>query len=208
MDTFASQDIIRFLDKKKFVYIWGTKLPHWFQENKAVFITFRLADSLPQTKINELLDMKMKMLGNNSNDDNTLYNEEVVKRMEEWIDAGYGNCILKNPDIRRIVAESIHFFDGKHYALHSYVIMPNHVHILLSPLGGTPVLDYVGEIKRFTSVRINKMLGKVGKVWQKGIFDRLVRDSIEFERYWNYIVENPRYLSVDFYTLYTKNSML
>ena len=206
MDTFASQDIIRFLDKKKFVYIWGTKLPHWFQENKAVFITFRLADSLPQTKINELLDMKIKMLGNTSNNDNTQYNEEVMKRMEEWIDAGYGSCILKNPDIRKIVAESIHFFDGKHYVLHSYVIMPNHVHILLSPLGDTPVLDYVGEIKRFTSVRINKKLGKVGKVWQKGIFDRLVRDSIDFERYWNYIVENPRYLSPDSYTLYTKTA--
>ena len=204
MDTPVSYNNIQYLDKKKFVHIWGSKLPHWLQENKCVFITFRLADSLPQSKINELLDMKNKMLNNGTDDDTTRqhYNAEIVMKMEQWIDAGHGSCLLNRPEIRNIVADSIHFYDGKDYVLHSFIIMPNHVHILLSPLGNINVLDNIGKIKRFTSTQINKTINREGKIWQKGVFDRIVRDSLEFERYWNYIVENPKYLPPNSYTLY------
>ena len=206
--TDVPHDCIQFLEKKKFVYIWGSKLPHWFQDNKAVFVTFRLGDSLPQAKIDELLDIKKKMLSKSQDMNdvtiNQQYNVIVVAKMEEWIDAGYGSCILADEKIRKIVEDSIYFFDGVNYTLHSFVIMPNHVHILLSPIGSETVVDCIGKIKRFTAVRINNILNKDGKVWQKGTFDRLVRNSIEFERYWDYIVKNPRYLPVGSYTLYTR----
>ena len=48
--TDTTCDNIQFLNKKEFVHIYGKRLPHWFQENKTVFVTFRLADSLPQEK--------------------------------------------------------------------------------------------------------------------------------------------------------------
>ena len=202
-------DAIQFLDKKKFVYIWGSKLPHWFQEHKTTFITFRLADSLPQTKIEELLYIKRRMQqeGSFSNDAiaREVYNETIISKMDEWIDAGYGGCILKEPKTRRIVYDAIHYFDGKQYVLHSFVIMPNHVHILLTPICDIPILNYIGEIKRFTAVRINRLLHIEGKIWQKGTFDRLVRDSTEFQKYWDYIIKNPRFLSADCYTLYTRD---
>ena len=59
-EKYLPHDSIQYLDKKKYVNIWGDKLPHWFQENKTVFATFRLADSLPQEKKNELLDELLK----------------------------------------------------------------------------------------------------------------------------------------------------
>ena len=181
-------------------------MPHWFQENKTVFITFRLGDSLPQSKIEELLDLKRKMRCDGTFDAvvRQKYNAAVIDKMEEWIDAGYGSCILADKKVRDIVVDSILFFDNKHYLLHSFVIMPNHVHILLTPIGNAPILDDIGKIKRFTAVRINRILGTEGKIWQKGTFDRLVRDSAEFERYWDYIIDNPRCLPSENYTLYTK----
>ena len=206
--TNIPHDSIQYLEKKKFIHIWGKKLPHWFQEHKTVFVTFRLADSLPQEKIEELKELKRRMVLYESlsgNDEvHKEYNLEVARKIERWIDLGHGSCVLANQEIRRMVANAILFQNEDKYVVYAFVVMPNHVHILMSPLTNTTVVDIIGKIKSFTSKKINKALHTTGKVWQNGIFDRIVRDANNFEQYMNYIHNNPRNLPQNSYTLYLR----
>ena len=202
-------DSIQYLERKKYIHIWGKKLPHWFQEHKTVFVTFRLADSLPQEKIEELKELKKAMIVNENlcNDSNIRkeYNIEVARRIERWIDKGYGSCMLANPDMREIVDNAMRFYDKDKYLLFAFVVMPNHVHLLLSPLSDIPVTDVLGKIKSYTAKLINNRLKRTGNVWQNGCFDRIVRDADNFEQYMEYICRNPRNLPSNSYTLYLKD---
>ena len=132
------------------------------------------------------------------------YNLEVARKIERWIDLGHGSCVLANQEIRRMVADAILFQNEDKYVVYAFVVMPNHVHILMSPLTNTTVVDIIGKIKSFTSKKINKALHTTGKVWQNGIFDRIVRDANNFEQYMNYIHNNPRNLPKNSYTLYLR----
>ena len=80
-------------------------------------------------------------------------------------------------------------------------LLPNHVHLLLSPIGEEVSTRFIGSVKQYTANAINQALGRKGQVWQRNFFDRLVRDGYNFEAYVNYINQNPRYLPPDSYTL-------
>ena len=206
--TDTTCDNIQFLNKKEFVHIYGKRLPHWFQENKTVFVTFRLADSLPQEKLDELKKMERetatkKWMGatDRKSDKQPL---EIARRIERWIDAGHGSCILADKRVQTIVSDAIRFFDEKNYLIHAFVIMPNHVHLLLTPLSVVPIVQLIAKVKSFTAHRINEETGKTGTVWQHGIFDRIVRDADDFDRYMEYICNNPKGLKASSYALYVR----
>ena len=205
VDSYAGNRQLLFMEKDKFISIKGSKLPHWHQANKVQFVTFRLADSLPQTKLSELLIFKRQWLAEHPEpwDDETQeeYNHEIRQKVDRWLDQGYGECILERGDIRKIVANALSFHDGNRYRLHHFVIMPNHVHLLLSPIGDDEVVKSIGSVKQFSANAINKRLGHRGNVWQRNVFDRLVRDIQGFDACVNYINQNPRNLRPDQYTI-------
>ena len=195
----------QFLEKNQYVHIWGTNLPHWHQDGKTQFVTFRLADSIPQSKIEELKVYKQEWMKAHpfpwSQEVQEEYNHNILVKCDRWIDAGYGSCILKRPDIRKIVEDALLFYDGKRYIIHCYVIMPNHVHVLLTPIDGHNVTSVFSRVKGFSAHSINKVLGQKGTIWQPGIFDRIVRNLNNFLHYIVYIQNNPQYLDPDEYTL-------
>ena len=129
------------------------------------------------------------------------YNHNILVKCDRWIDAGYGSCILKRPDIRKIVEDALLFYDGKRYIIHCYVIMPNHVHVLLTPIGNRTVTNLFSKVKGFSAYSINKVLDRKGTIWQPGIFDRIVRNIDNFLQYIVYIQHNPQHLNPDEYTL-------
>jgi REP element-mobilizing transposase RayT len=78
----------------------------------------------------------------------------------------------------------------EHYDLHAFVIMPNHVHLLVTPF--VPLPKLTKSLKGITAKRGNALLGLIGHpFWQEESYDRMVRDQREFERIRNYIEENP-----------------
>ncbi len=89
-----------------------------------------------------------------------------------------------------MVVEAIRFRDPRHYQLHAFVVMPNHVHLLVTPV--VVVCKVMQSLKRFTAREGNRMLGLTGKpFWQDESYDRLVRNEKEFERIASYIEMNP-----------------
>jgi len=87
-------------------------------------ITYRLADSLPQDLL-QLLGTPQPSADRES--------DELQKRkiIEETLDKGFGSCILQEPSVAQVVVDNWIFYNGKRYDLIAYVVMPNHVHVLI-----------------------------------------------------------------------------
>ena len=111
--------------------------------------------------------------------------------MDRLLDsASTGPLYLRQPEIARIVVEAIRYRDEGHYQLHNYVVMGNHVHLLITPRVAVPKLMH--SLKRFTAREGNRVLGKTGQpFWEEESYDRLVRDEAEFWRIARYIERNP-----------------
>jgi putative transposase len=101
-----------------------------------------------------------------------------------------GPLYLRIPEIAGMVVDAIHFRELRQYQLHNYVVMPNHVHLLMTPL--VEVSKVMQSLKRFTAREGNSILGLTGQpFWQDESYDRLVRDDREFEKIAAYIEKNP-----------------
>jgi REP element-mobilizing transposase RayT len=89
-----------------------------------------------------------------------------------------------------MVVDAITRRDGAAYQLHNYVVMANHVHLLITPR--VPVPRLMQSLKRFTAREGNRLLGLTGRpFWQAESYDRLVRDAAEFKRIARYVESNP-----------------
>jgi len=77
------------------------------------------------------------------------------------------------------------------YRLKDFVVMPNHVHVLVTPLGEYTLSEAVQEWKSVSSHRINKALGRKGDFWQKDYFDHIVRSADQLGKFRSYIQRNP-----------------
>ena len=195
-----------YLNKKEYVHITkGHKLPHWYQQGKTQFVTFRLADSLPQSKMEEYRLLKEQWTKEHpqpwTKTEQEEYDKLIGARLNKWLDDGLGSCVLKRDDARKCLEEALAFYDGREYFIHAYVIMPNHVHILLTPIGNTNVVDILGRVKGYSAKKINQTIGSSGELWQKDMFDRMVRSDENFNSIIEYIRTNPTNLPDGSYSL-------
>ncbi len=185
-----------FFDQFAEVDISRRNLPHWQQPGATYFVTFRLADALPENRLSELEQERQHWLKSHSQpwstDDRREYVERFSERVEQWLDAGEGSCVLANPDASEIVAGALQHFDRERYQLGPWVVMPNHVHVLLKPTGEHDLGTILHSWKSFTSNRINQLLGRTGGLWQRQSYDHIVRDEAAFERITDYILQNPK----------------
>ncbi len=159
-------------------------LPHFDGGEIIQFITFRLVDSLPavlfvkwQEEIKHLKDAEQKT--------------ELRKRIELFLDTGYGGCHLRDERIASLVQSKLLDLHEQSYRLIAWVIMPNHAHLLLRPLTDNPLSTILKKIKGSTAREANKILGRSGRFWQKEYFDRYIRNEKHFHAVFNYIESNP-----------------
>ena len=124
------------------------KLPHWQQDGSTYFITFRLHDSIPRGKFDEWNEERLRWLRSRdidpdipldeiiqllSPDQKKAYYATFWTSYHNMLDNCYGSCVLREPQNARIVAGALRFFQGERYQLGNFIIMPNHVHLLVSP---------------------------------------------------------------------------
>jgi len=159
-------------------------LPHFDGGEIPQAITFRLADSLPEGFISRL-EIETKALPED---------EAAVrrrKRIDDALDAGRGDAWLRDPRIAGLVEDALLHFDGQRYRLHAWVIMPNHVHAIITPLPGHSVSAVLHSWKSYTAKMANRLLGRSGEFWQMDYFDRFIRDARHYEAAVRYVDENP-----------------
>ena len=110
-------------------------LPHWQRQGAVYWITFRLADSLPQSRLKAFRHERDIWLNWNPKpwtpETEAEYQTRYGERLENWLDTGYGSCALKRSDCRNPVRSCLLKFQNQRLCLHHGVIMPNHVHLLI-----------------------------------------------------------------------------
>lgn len=167
-------------------------LPHRDEPGLTQFVTFHLADSFPAALRSEweaLLQVE---------DD-----RERRNQLEAYLDRGRGECYLRRPEIAKLVEDAFRFHHRQWYELLAWVIMPNHVHLLIT-VGETPLSKIVKELKRYTSREANKLLrggardvpnsqqpATEGAFWAEDYFDTFMRDGEHELKTRHYIENNP-----------------
>ena len=148
---------------------WQTPrgLPHFDSPDVPQAVTFRLRDSLP----------RVVARGPHRRRDQSLpqaHRNRPRFRPGRMLAAASGD--------RRIVQSALQRADGAAYDLHAFVVMPNHIHALLTQRQGSRLADIVQAWKGYSAKEMNKVLGRTGTVWRRDYFDRFMRDETDFAR--------------------------
>jgi len=192
------------IDSRKFVTYGDVKirergrLPHWEKENGIYFVTFRLADSLPQQLLAKLESERQEAEKAITRLQSELSAKERRKlewlfseKVDEYLDKNYGECLLGDPGNANVVADSIKHFDGQRYNILSWCVMPNHVHVVVKPKQRNKLNEILHSWKSFSAHEINKLTGRNGELWQREYYDHLVRDESDLDRVISYVLDNP-----------------
>jgi REP element-mobilizing transposase RayT len=188
-------DDLRFLDPHADPRITENRLPHWEQEGRTYFVTFRTSDSLPAQLMGSFEDERHAWLASHpmpwSETTAHEYWERFGQQTEKWLDQCHGACVLRQPEVAEIVAGALRFHEGTLCTQHAWVVMPNHVHALFSLSESATLAKLLHSWKSFTAKAINCRTGAIGAFWQKDYFDRLIRSPEHLWRCARYIRKNP-----------------
>jgi len=206
------------------------RLPHWQPNGAVLFLTWRLADSLPREAVERLRAERERLLAlparaNESPREKALRVGKALfaktdVALAEAARSGVGPRWLGEARIAELVRSSLYFWHGRRYHLHRYVIMPNHVHVLLEPAeveqpfqaakcaqAGKPTplekpapqhqpqyqpLRVITQgLKGYIAREANRLLERHGAFWQDEGFDHWIRDEERYQRCILYIDRNP-----------------
>ena len=182
-------------------------LPHCDVGGLIQHITFHLADSLPKSALDHL----ERSIADVPDDERK---RQKRQRYQAMLDAGHGDCVLHQPEMAKTVEGALLHFDGERYRLLAWVIMPNHVHVLVEPLPEFSVARIVQSLKSWTARRINLMMAddpedqecragarrsqgrrsqgrRSRALWQRDYWDRFIRNERHLLTAIQYIEENP-----------------
>ncbi len=148
-------------------------LPHFYGIVLPQFITFHLADSMPR-KVIERWHQELKSV---QDEQQRLL---LIRRVERYLDQGYGELLLKDARVADMVQNSLLKFDGLRYRLFAWVVMPNHVHSLMTRFEEFELKNILHSLKSYTAHEANKILRREGKFWIDDYLDRYIRNEKHF----------------------------
>ena len=188
------------------------KLPHIHTPGSTLFITFRLAGSVPQVVLQQWLREKAvrdsQPRGTPERED---FNRRWFAQFEDILHkAETGPTWLRDARIAEIVADSLRYRDGRVYDLLAYSVMSNHAHTVFTPFSdetsvtkqlSSDALRYASDdkplpaimqsLKGYTAYKANRVLGRSGQFWDEESYDHEVRNGPELRRIIRYVLNNP-----------------
>lgn len=200
------------------------KLPHINSPGATLFVTFRLFGSIPKTVIEQwklerdLLNAERDKLSKQpgfSPADLIQIQQNFHRRwFGKFEDALHlnssGPLWLADSRIAEIVANSMHFLNGKDYTMHAFSIMSNHVHWVFTPhlnarslteikssnplrfLSSEPPMSAIMKsIKGYSAREANKILNRKGQFWEPESYDHEIENDASFNRIVRYVLNNP-----------------
>jgi REP element-mobilizing transposase RayT len=160
-------------------------LPHWDFEKSVQAITFRLADSVP-SKVIKAWKLELATIP-----DDKQRSKQLHRLIAEYEDTGHGDAILANVACASIVQKHLTQDHGVSYKLIAWVIMPNHIHVMIRLFDGHSLTPVVQRWKGASAVHINRHLNRSGKLWESDYYDRFIRDMDHYHDSIAYISNNP-----------------
>ena len=154
-------------------------LPHHDVPGVTQLITFRLHDAVPAIRRSE-----WEALLRIEND------RERRTKLEAYLDQGLGECWLRRSDVAEATQGALCFFNGQRYQLQAWVVMPNHVHVVVD-VWETPLADLLKSWKGFIAREANKLLGRKGAFWEREYWDTRVTNAEHLAKAIRYVEANP-----------------
>jgi REP element-mobilizing transposase RayT len=180
-------------------------LPHIQPRGATFLVNFRLAGSLPEEVVKalhaEAEQLQKKLILIKDTEEKFLLRDKEQRRLfGKWDGAlhrsQHGPFYLRDDRIAELVTNSIRYHDGEWFDVEAFCIMPNHVHLVITPYEKTETEDYgltqiMHNIKRNSAKQANAILGCKGAFWQHENYDHFARDDAELERIIKYVLFNP-----------------
>ena len=190
----------------EYKFSYRRHLPHFQPPDATLFITFRLAASIPvdiqeQLKTEaERIETILTGISNPQERAERAYLEQrrLFGRWDTVLDtASSGPFWLREPAIATLMIEAFHYRDGRVYDLDAFCVMPNHAHVVFTPLRKEDGKSYhamsaiMHSLKGRSAIKANQILKRKGKFWQHENYDHVVRDEAEWKRIITYVLNNP-----------------
>lgn len=176
----------------------GPQLPRWSVDRGIYHISLHQADSIPAVERQRWIELREELKARVrqearalSEDERELLRVAYDERIERYLRTGAGSCLLADARSSEALAETLEQANGKLYALHRYVVMPNHLHVIAEIFKAEDLDRVVQGWKRVSSHRINRCLARTGKVWMEDAYTRIIRTAAEYERQMAYVWQNP-----------------
>ncbi len=176
------------MEKQQTIRFWRGRLPHWEVVDASYFITLRLAGTLPvllKTELNGLMKDVCQ-------DDYLDIARQYFQKIEAWLDNDTTFDVLSQANVAEMIISAFREYESRSiWQVHSFVVMPNHLHWFFTPVG-QGMIESVRNFKRYTARQVNQCLGTVGKrFWQSEWFDHWSRSPLEDDKIITYIRNNP-----------------
>lgn len=159
-------------------------LPHFDGGETVQVVCFRCPDSLPAAVVAEWRAKLSHMPAEQAS-------QEIRRLSDAYLDRCAGDAVLGQPAVAHVVQGALLHFDAERYRLHAWVVMPNHVHVLVTPVGANGLSEILHSWKSYTASQVNRLLARRGELWQRESFDRYIRDEEHFVAAAEYIESNP-----------------
>jgi putative transposase len=176
-------------------------LPHYQPENATLFVTFRIAASLPREVVLKImeeesaLECRLSKLADRSERIRLLniQRKRYFERFDSLLDnQKTGPQWLRNHQVADMVSDAILYRDGNIYDLIAYCIMPNHIHmVFIVKRSDTSLYNILQSLKAYTARSANKILHREGAFWLHESYDHVVRNEKELKRIIWYVLNNP-----------------
>ena len=176
----------------------GAYLSHWTRPGGKYAVTFRLADAVPAQVLENWRRERDDIAQRAMNQGRELTRGEQRElerlysdRIQAYLDAGHGSCCLEDARIADLVLNAMEHFDQERYELVAWCVMPNHVHVVVTPFEDHGLPAILHSWKSYTAKEANRVLGRHGQFWQEEYYDHLIRDEDDFIHSINYLLGNP-----------------
>ena len=188
--------------KKEF---YKRHLPHIQPAGGLFFVTYSLYGSIPKSKMNSIKNEYHNIKADTAlsdKDTNVLKNRSrkiYLDKIDQILNHkdNMGPHWLKNPEIAKIVSDSLHYWNGIQLDLYAYCIMSNHVHVVFEMFDKKRVNnekslnEILHSIKRYSANKANKILNRTGQFWMNESYDYLIKNEKEIVRIIEYTLDNP-----------------
>ena len=180
-------------------------LPHIQPPGGTLFVTFRLAGSIARQAMERLseemqrVEAILEQVSDRQEREQRAYaaQRRLFAQWDAALDAGQcGPMWLRDSRIAGLVAGACHHHNGRTYELDAFCLMPNHVHLVCTPLAradGTyhAMSAIMHSLKGYTAHQANQILERNGAFWQHENYDHVVRSEDERGRIITYLLNNP-----------------
>jgi len=154
-------------------------LPHFDAPGVTQILTFMLTDSFPVSRRAEWEPILRDPDGSAKR-----------RKLEAWLDRGCGACWLRRSDVAEVVEQVLLAADGQGFRMQAWVVMPNHVHLVVD-VWVVPLVKLVNGWKGKSARLANEILGRRGPFWQEDYFDTVVRSGSHLAQAIRYTERNP-----------------